>query len=202
MRIGITLTLTSILLFFAVGAEAGLFSKKNDADKEREKVLEIREETLDRLYKEKPSAEAMVKDSVGYAVFSNTGINLLVVSTANGKGVAHDNKSDGDVYMNMFSAGGGLGLGVKKFSAVFIFHNRDAFDQFVERAHGVTGCPGMRGIKSADRADHVFSDPLGERVIETLVDIPGFFVAQLCRQFARASRVSEPAGQDKLSGIP
>lgn len=31
-------------------------------------------------------------------------MNVLLVSTANGKGVAHDNESDKDVYMNMLSA--------------------------------------------------------------------------------------------------
>jgi len=64
---------------------------------------------------------------------------VLLVSTANGKGIAHDNSSDKDVYMNMFSAGGGVGLGVKKFSAVFIFHSRDTFDQFVDKGWNITG---------------------------------------------------------------
>jgi lipid-binding SYLF domain-containing protein len=96
-------------------------------------------ETISRLYEEKPSAEAMIEKSVGYAVFSNTGINVLLVSTANGKGMAHDNESNTDTYMKMFSAGGGVGLGVKKFSAVFIFHDRDAFDQFVEKGWNFSG---------------------------------------------------------------
>ena len=104
-------------------------ARNKDTDEQRQEVLDMREETLSRLYGEKASAEAMVKDSVGYAVFSNTGIDVLLVSTANGSGIAHDNKSGADVYMKMFSAGGGIGLGVKKFSAVFIFHTRDAYDQ-------------------------------------------------------------------------
>lgn len=123
--------------FFAFEAEA-IFGKKN-VDKERAEVLEKREETLARLYEEKPSAEDMIGKSVGYAVFSNRGINVLLVSGANGKGIAHDNASGDDVYMNMLSAGGGVGLGVKKFSAVFIFHSRDAFDQFVEKGWNFSG---------------------------------------------------------------
>lgn len=115
-----------------------LFGDKS-VDEQREQVLEMREETLARLYKEKPGAEELVEAAIGYAVFSNTGINVLLVSTANGKGIAHDNESDEDTYMNMFSAGGGLGLGVKKFSAVFIFHDRDAFDQFVDKGWNFTG---------------------------------------------------------------
>lgn len=97
------------------------------------------EETLTRLCKEKPSAEDMISSTVGYAVFSNTGVNVLLVSTASGQGIAHDNSSDKDIYMNMLSAGGGIGLGVKKLSAVFIFHSRDAFEQFVDKSWNFTG---------------------------------------------------------------
>ena len=98
-----------VLLVTIPDAGAQLFGKKSD-DEQRQKILTMREETLDRLYKEKPSAESTISNAVGYAVFSNTGVNVLLVSTANGKGVAHDNRSDQDTYMNMISAGGGIGL--------------------------------------------------------------------------------------------
>lgn len=138
MRNGMLITATLFVFLFSFNAEAGIFGKKKDTDEQRQEVLDMREETLSRLYGEKPSAEAMVRGSVGYAVFSNTGINVLLVSTANGSGIAHDNKSGADVYMKMFSAGGGIGLGVKKFSAVFIFHSRDAYDQFVDKGWNFT----------------------------------------------------------------
>lgn len=138
MRNGMLITATLFVFLFSFNAEAGIFGKKKDTDEQRQEVLDMREETLSRLYGEKASAEAIVKDSVGYAVFSNTGINVLLVSTANGSGIAHDNKSGADVYMKMFSAGGGIGLGVKKFSAVFIFHSRDAYDQFVDKGWNFT----------------------------------------------------------------
>ena len=110
-----------------------------DVDEQRKEIRDLRHETIARLYEEEPGAEELINNSVGYAVFSNTGINVLVVSTANGKGIAHDNEADSDTYMKMFSAGGGFGMGVKSFSAVFIFHNRDAFDQFVEKGWNFTG---------------------------------------------------------------
>lgn len=150
MRSVIYFALISTALFFAFDAEAGLFGKKDDADKERQEILEMREGVLRRLHKEKPSTEAMVKDSVGYAVFSNTGINLLLVSTANGGGIAHDNASGDDVYMKMFSAGGGIGLGVKKFSAVFVFHSKEAFVQFVEEGWNFTGQADAAATTDAD----------------------------------------------------
>ena len=54
--------------------------------------------------------------------------------------------------MNMFSAGGGLGMGVKKFSAVFVFHNRETFDQFVqfvEKGRNFTDQAALSGVMSA-----------------------------------------------------
>ncbi|MGI9248244.1 MAG: YSC84-related protein [Woeseiaceae bacterium] len=132
-----------VIMFLAVAMvlplEADALFGKKSVEEQREEILKMREETLARLYKEKPSAEKLIEGSVGYAAFSNRGINVLLVSTANGKGVAHDNESGQDFYMNMFSAGGGVGLGVKKFSAVFVFHSRDAYDQFVEEGWNFSG---------------------------------------------------------------
>ena len=137
MRNSISLMFLLIAMTFPFEADAA-FGRKS-VEEQREKILKMREETLVRLYKEKSSAEEMIGKAIGYATFSNTGVNLLLVSAANGKGIAHDNESDQDFYMNMLSAGGGIGLGVKKFSAVFVFHSRDAFDQFVEKGWNFSG---------------------------------------------------------------
>lgn len=140
MRLGKTIWMISALLsLITFDAQAGLFGNKKNADEQRQEVLKMRDETLSRLYGEDSAAKELVDRAIGYAVFSNTGINVLLISTARGSGVAHDNESNHDTYMNMFSAGGGLGMGVKKFSAVFVFHSRDAFDQFVEKGWNFTG---------------------------------------------------------------
>jgi hypothetical protein len=59
----------------------------------------MRDKTLAQLYDEKPAAREILEGSAGYAVFSNTGVNVLVVSTASGEGVAHDNESGRESYM-------------------------------------------------------------------------------------------------------
>ncbi len=148
----IFLLISSLLAF---EAEA-VFGRKSVA-KQQSEILEMREETLTRLYKEKPSAEDLISSAVGYAVFSNTGVNVLLVSTASGKGIAHDNSSDKDVYMKMFSAGGGIGLGLKKFSAVFIFHSRRAFDQFVDKGWNFTGQADIAATTDAESEKQVGS---------------------------------------------
>jgi lipid-binding SYLF domain-containing protein len=138
MRQALGLATICIALILPSQAES-IFGKKKSPDERRAAITEMRDDVLERLYEEQASAKGQVQDSVGYAVFSNTGVNLFLLSTANGAGVARDNGAGKDIFMNMFSAGGGIGLGVKKFSAVFIFHTREAFDQFVEEGWNFTG---------------------------------------------------------------
>ena len=101
-------------------------------DAKRAEIRKMRAQTLTKLYRAHPAAKAKIQSAYGYAVFSNLGINLILLSAAGGSGVAHDNKSGRDVFMKMGSAGVGLGLGVKDFRGVFVFKTRKAFTDFVE----------------------------------------------------------------------
>lgn len=123
----------------ATGPAHAIFLKKKKPEKKRAEILEMKKETLARLFEEEPETREMISNAEGYAVFSNFGTNLGVLSTASGKGLAHDNDAGKDTYMKMYSVGAGIGLGFKKFSAVFIFHSRDAFDQFVEQGWDFSG---------------------------------------------------------------
>jgi lipid-binding SYLF domain-containing protein len=78
-----------------------------------------------------PGARQHIQKAAGYAVFSNVGINLIFLSAAGGSGVAHDNKTNRDVFMKMVSGGIGIGLGVKDFRGVFVFANADGLKSFV-----------------------------------------------------------------------
>lgn len=100
-------------------------------EKKRE-VLKMRSETLAELYKMLPHAAGEIRKAAGYAVFSNVGINLVLLSVAGGSGVAHDNRTGRDIYMKMVSGGVGIGLGVKDFRGIFVFSNSKAFRQFVD----------------------------------------------------------------------
>jgi len=96
----------------------------------RAEIQKMRATTLERLYKVHPAARADVQKAAGYAVFSNVGINLILLSAAGGSGVAHDNRSGKDTYMKMVSGGFGIGLGVKDFRGVFVFSTTDKLNQF------------------------------------------------------------------------
>ena len=121
-------------------------------DDKRAKIQKTRAEVLERLYKEEPGTEKEIKQAEGYAVFSNIGVNIIFVSGGGGSGVVHDNKSGKDTYMSMGSAGVGLGLGIKDFRAVFVFHSRHALDSFINSGWDFSG-QADAAAKSSDKGD-------------------------------------------------
>ena len=124
-----------ILAAVAVGIFLSCFTGLAAAaspEEKRKEIQKMRSETLAKLYKVHPLAKGDLQSSVGYAVFSNIGINLILLSAAGGSGVAHDNRTGKDVYMKMVSGGLGFGLGVKDFRGIFVFSSDKAFRQFVE----------------------------------------------------------------------
>jgi lipid-binding SYLF domain-containing protein len=116
---------------------SGFWSGKNKREIREENRLERvnrivkSNETMQLLYKYAPEARQMVLRSYGYATFSNVGVNLILFSAEGGKGMAHNNRTGINTYMNMASGGLGLGIGVKDFRAVFLFENKRAYDTFV-----------------------------------------------------------------------
>jgi len=106
---------------------------------DRQEVLDESKEILQRLYKENPSTKAKIARAAGYATFSNIGINIVFVSAGGGSGVVHNNKTGKNTYMSMGTAGIGIGLGIKDFRAVFIFHEYDAMESFIKNGWDFSG---------------------------------------------------------------
>jgi lipid-binding SYLF domain-containing protein len=106
--------------------------KGNTVVEKRQSIQVMRSETLAQLYKVHPYAKTQIKQAAGYAVFSNVGVNLFLLSTASGWGVVRDNKTGRNTYMKMYSAGIGPGLGIKDFRGVFVFTSKSALTRFVE----------------------------------------------------------------------
>jgi len=99
-----------------------------------EKQAAIRKEaqaTLAKLYKINPGAKSAIQKAAGYAEFDNFGMNLFVVSTARGKGVAVANQGKKETFMKMISVGAGLGLGAKDFRLVFVFEKPEDLNSFI-----------------------------------------------------------------------
>jgi lipid-binding SYLF domain-containing protein len=97
----------------------------------RQVVNDMRMQVLSQLYKLKPQTRAMIAQAPGYAVFSNANVNIIFASFSGGYGVVRNNKTGKDTYMKMGEVGLGLGLGIKDFRAVFIFHDTITMNDFI-----------------------------------------------------------------------
>jgi len=119
----IFLTLACSLAIVAHAAD----DKKAD---EQKAIRKMAQDTLQRLYKAEPKAKGAVEGAAGYAVFSNTGLKILMLGSGKGEGIAV-NKSKQETFMKVVELQAGLGFGVKKFSVIFVFDNDTAFNSFV-----------------------------------------------------------------------
>jgi len=120
----------ALIALSAVAASGCAKAKGDTPAAKRNYTLDMREDTLKKLYKQDPGAKAKIKAAAGYGVFSNVGMNLLVLASGNGFGVVRDNKSKRDVYMKMKELGFGIGIGAKDFYAVIVFHSPEALKTF------------------------------------------------------------------------
>ena len=123
------LRLMFVPVLILTGALAVLAESKEE---KRAKARQKAAETLQRLYQKHPSAEAAIKKAFGYAVFNNGGAKILFAGGGRGSGIAVENATQKVTYMKMREVQAGLGMGVKKYSVIFVFETRKAFDNFIE----------------------------------------------------------------------
>jgi len=139
-----TISSLKALAGLGLGLLVAACASGSNVAEQRASVQQMRAETLAKLHKFEPAGHGQIRKAAGYAVFSNVGVNLVLLSAGGGHGVVRDNATGRDTYMNMASAGVGLGLGVKDFRGVFIFTDRKAMEWFVQR--------GWDGSAQADAA--------------------------------------------------
>ncbi|WP_445725718.1 lipid-binding SYLF domain-containing protein [Flavobacterium sp.] len=136
-----TLILIGFISTSIIAQEKEKKNKKSPAE-ERAEIDKMTSKALAELYKVQPQARNEIANSKGYAVFGNFGMNLFLLSTANGAGKAVSGGKS--TYMKMYSAGVGVGIGVKKFNGIFIFKTTKAYQNFIEE--------GWQGGGQADAA--------------------------------------------------
>ncbi len=111
----------------------GCVTPKGDTFAEQRRAVQaMRVETLEKLYAIEPTASQHIQEAAGYAVFSNVGVNLILLSAGNGYGIVEDMRTGQKTYMKMVSGGIGIGFGVKDFRGVFVFTTEEAMRFFVE----------------------------------------------------------------------
>jgi len=110
---------------------------ETNADK-RAAILEMRDETLTRLYNEQPGARARIDEAAGYGVFDSASQNLIFLQTGGGYGVL-TSASGETTFMKMGGAGVGFGIGLKDYREVIIFRNRSDFERFRDSGWEASG---------------------------------------------------------------
>ena len=109
----------------------GVVSAAPDAETQRNEIRQGAKTILANLYKVQPSAKKVVESAAGYAVFSNFGMKILFAGGGTGHGIAVDQATKKETFMKMVEIQAGLGMGIKKFKAVFVFQNKSALDAFI-----------------------------------------------------------------------
>jgi len=112
---------------------AFLGPKGKDVEEKKASVRKESEDLLKAMIAKKPELKQKIAKAVGYATFSSVNVNLLLLATSNGYGLAVDNKTKKETFMRVASIGGGVGAGIKDLKLLFIFNNRDAMTRFVDQ---------------------------------------------------------------------
>ena len=119
-------------LLYAILLMGCATTKGTTPQDKRYAILDMKKKTLSDLYNVRPQAKSQIAKAPGYAVFSDANLNVIFASFGGGYGVVKNNRTGKHTYMKMGELGIGLGLGAKDFRAIFIFHDPETMNRFIE----------------------------------------------------------------------
>lgn len=122
---------THLGLLLLLALTSGCASLGNTPAEKRQSILDMRNETLNRLYQEKPQAREQIASAAGYGVFDSASQNIVLVQTGGGYGVLTSSGGE-TTYMKVAGAGVGFGIGIKDYREVIIFRDAGDFERFKE----------------------------------------------------------------------
>jgi lipid-binding SYLF domain-containing protein len=120
-----------VVIFLGLVACSTTPISKSDKEQQQDSVRDMAGKTLAQLYAKHPAARDAATKSAGYAVFSDFGFKVWTLGGARGKGVAVNNTTKQETFMEMLEFQPGMGFGASKFRVVFIFETAEAFNTFV-----------------------------------------------------------------------
>lgn len=112
----------------------------SEISQKREATLEMAKTGLDALIKQNPKVKEDIEKAPGYAVFSTTNVNVVLIVVARGEGVLYDKRRKEPVFMQAIKTGEGLGAGYQDQYQIAIFKSTKAIDQFL-----LTSVDGQQG---------------------------------------------------------
>ncbi len=111
----------------------------------RQATIQMAKTGLDTLIKQNPKIKEDIEKAPGYAVFSTTNVNVVLIVVARGEGVLYDKRRKEPVFMQALKTGEGLGAGYQDQYQIAIFKTTSAIDQFL-----LTSIDGHRGGMDVD----------------------------------------------------
>ena len=113
---------------------ADLVTGEPTPEETRDKLDNMADAALQRLFEEQADARSLFESSVGYAVFDTRKLTLVGLTGGGGRGVAVSPRNE-RIYMRMGTAGVGLSLGIGGFETqvVIMFEDEVRFQDFVTR---------------------------------------------------------------------
>ncbi len=116
-----------------------------EISQKREATIKMAKTGLDALLKQNPAVKKEIDDAAGYAVYSTTNINVVLIVVARGEGVLYDKRRKDPIFMEALKTGEGLGAGYQDQYQVVIFKSPKAIDQFL-----LTSIDGQKGGMDVD----------------------------------------------------
>ncbi|TFG39591.1 MAG: hypothetical protein E4H48_08825 [Syntrophobacterales bacterium] len=129
--IRLLVAMAMVVMFLGLVACSTTPISKSDKEQQQDSVRDMANKTLAQLYVKHAAARDAVTRATGYAVFSDFGFKVWTLGGARGKGVAVNNATKQETFMEMLEFQPGMGLGAMKFRVVFVFETLEAFNSFV-----------------------------------------------------------------------
>lgn len=153
----------SILIILALAIGGCATSGPKSTEEKRQAILTMKSEVLTELFKQKPDVKQQLINAPGYAVFSNANVNIIFASFGGGHGVVKNNKTGHYTYMKMGEVGIGLGLGVKDFRIVMIFHSAATMKHFIESGWAF-GAQADAAAKASDKGGAIGGEVTADNI--------------------------------------
>ena len=123
--------LSTVMLLMMLLASTAWAKSDETAAQQRAEIRNMSAQTLERLYEKQPNARRVIKNCYAYATLSNSGVKVLFVGNARGRGLAINNQTGEEVFMKMREMSGGIGIGAKEYDLIFVFADKEAWDSFI-----------------------------------------------------------------------
>lgn len=145
---------TVAVCFLASGGGALAADKAKNQAEVREKA----QQALEGFYKADAGLKGQVEQAAGYAVFTTYGLSFLV-GGAGGKGLAHNNKTGKDTFMDLALASAGIQIGASETRYLFIFTDAKALQEFIDKGWTAGGAA---SAAAGAGEDHTVGSGTGE----------------------------------------